>query len=199
MWLRRLPFDGYIWSGIKGNSATGLRQAELLGLRLARRRYACACVWPGCLRSTRARQVGPEHQALGPRDQSSRRRAEALAAADDPGVPRPRGSEDDADLRALRAFDARGRDRPTAPCDAAVVDGPSAHGHSAPAALRRSMVGRRASQFVTSRRAKVMPEQAGLRTFGRRQVQGLRREEVASLAGVSVECYSAWNAAASLR
>jgi hypothetical protein len=39
------------------------------------------------------------------------------------------------------------------------------------------------SQFLTSRRAKVTPEQAGLRTFGRRQVPGLRREEVASLAG----------------
>lgn len=45
------------------------------------------------------------------------------------------------------------------------------------------------SQFLTSRRAKVTPEQAGLRTFGRRQVPGLRREEVASLAGVSVEYY----------
>jgi transcriptional regulator with XRE-family HTH domain len=45
------------------------------------------------------------------------------------------------------------------------------------------------SQFLTSRRARVTPEQAGLRTFGRRQVQGLRREEVASLAGVSVEYY----------
>ena len=45
------------------------------------------------------------------------------------------------------------------------------------------------SQFLTSRRAKVTAEQAGLRTFGRRQVTGLRREEVASLAGVSVEYY----------
>jgi transcriptional regulator with XRE-family HTH domain len=45
------------------------------------------------------------------------------------------------------------------------------------------------SQFLTSRRAKVTPEQVGLRTFGRRQVQGLRREEVASLAGISVEYY----------
>ena len=45
------------------------------------------------------------------------------------------------------------------------------------------------SQFLTSRRGKVTPEQAGLRTFGRRQVTGLRREEVASLAGVSVEYY----------
>jgi transcriptional regulator with XRE-family HTH domain len=45
------------------------------------------------------------------------------------------------------------------------------------------------SQFLTSRRAKVTPEQAGLRTYGRRQVPGLRREEVAALAGVSVEYY----------
>lgn len=45
------------------------------------------------------------------------------------------------------------------------------------------------SQFLTSRRAKVTPEQVGLRTYGRRQVPGLRREEVAALAGVSVEYY----------
>jgi hypothetical protein len=45
------------------------------------------------------------------------------------------------------------------------------------------------SQFITSRRAKVTPEEAGLPSYGRRQVPGLRREEVASLAGVSVEYY----------
>jgi transcriptional regulator with XRE-family HTH domain len=45
------------------------------------------------------------------------------------------------------------------------------------------------AQFLTSRRSKVTPEQAGLRSYGRRQVPGLRREEVASLAGVSVEYY----------
>ena len=45
------------------------------------------------------------------------------------------------------------------------------------------------SQFLASRRAKVTPEQAGLPNYGRRQVPGLRREEVASLAGVSVEYY----------
>jgi transcriptional regulator with XRE-family HTH domain len=45
------------------------------------------------------------------------------------------------------------------------------------------------SQFLTSRRAKPTPEQVGLRSYGRRQVPGLRREEVASLAGVSVEYY----------
>jgi transcriptional regulator with XRE-family HTH domain len=45
------------------------------------------------------------------------------------------------------------------------------------------------SQFLTSRRAKVTPEQVGLPSYGQRRVPGLRREEVASLAGVSVEYY----------
>ena len=45
------------------------------------------------------------------------------------------------------------------------------------------------SQFLTSRRAKVTPEQACLPSYGQRRVLGLRREEVASLAGVSVEYY----------
>ncbi len=44
--------------------------------------------------------------------------------------------------------------------------------------------------FLTSRRAKVTPEQTGLRTTGTRRVPGLRRSEVAQLAGVSVEYYS---------
>ena len=45
------------------------------------------------------------------------------------------------------------------------------------------------SQFLTLRRAKITPEQAGLPTYGQRRVPGLRREEVAALAGVSVEYY----------
>jgi transcriptional regulator with XRE-family HTH domain len=45
------------------------------------------------------------------------------------------------------------------------------------------------SQFLTTRRARVTPDQAGLPSCGRRQVPGLRREEVASLAGVSVDYY----------
>jgi len=49
--------------------------------------------------------------------------------------------------------------------------------------------GNELSEFLTGRRAKVTPEQVGLRSYGRRQVPGLRREEVASLAGVSVEYY----------
>jgi transcriptional regulator with XRE-family HTH domain len=45
------------------------------------------------------------------------------------------------------------------------------------------------AEFLASRRAKITPEQAGLPTYGKRRVPGLRREEVASLAGVSVEYY----------
>ena len=45
--------------------------------------------------------------------------------------------------------------------------------------------------FLSSRRAKVTPEQAGLAHYGRnRRVPGLRRSEVADLAGVSVEYYA---------
>ena len=44
-------------------------------------------------------------------------------------------------------------------------------------------------QFLTSRRANITPDQAGLPSYGQRRVPGLRREEVASLAGVSVEYY----------
>jgi transcriptional regulator with XRE-family HTH domain len=45
------------------------------------------------------------------------------------------------------------------------------------------------SEFLTTRRANVTPEQVGLPAYGMRRVAGLRREEVASLAGVSVEYY----------
>ncbi len=45
------------------------------------------------------------------------------------------------------------------------------------------------SEFLSSRRARITPEQAGLPSYGTRRVPGLRREEVASLAGVSVEYY----------
>jgi transcriptional regulator with XRE-family HTH domain len=47
-------------------------------------------------------------------------------------------------------------------------------------------------EFLTSRRARITPEQARLRTYGTgpRRVPGLRREEVALLAGVSVDYYT---------
>jgi transcriptional regulator with XRE-family HTH domain len=45
-------------------------------------------------------------------------------------------------------------------------------------------------EFLTSRRARVTPERAGLPKYGRqRRVAGLRREEVSLLAGISVEYY----------
>ena len=45
-------------------------------------------------------------------------------------------------------------------------------------------------EFLTSRRAKITPDQAGLTAYGPRRVPGLRREEVAVLAGVSVPYYT---------
>ena len=45
-------------------------------------------------------------------------------------------------------------------------------------------------EFLTSRRARITPEQAGLTSYGSRRVPGLRREEVAVLAGVSVPYYT---------
>ncbi|GAB3979726.1 helix-turn-helix transcriptional regulator [Actinoallomurus acanthiterrae] len=44
--------------------------------------------------------------------------------------------------------------------------------------------------FLISRRAKLTPERVGLPTSRRRRVPGLRREEVAALAGVSTEWYT---------
>jgi transcriptional regulator with XRE-family HTH domain len=45
--------------------------------------------------------------------------------------------------------------------------------------------------FLSSRRARITPEQAGLPAYGgKRRVPGLRREEVSLLAGISVEYYT---------
>jgi transcriptional regulator with XRE-family HTH domain len=45
--------------------------------------------------------------------------------------------------------------------------------------------------FLRSRRSRLQPEEAGVRTYGeRRRVPGLRREELAQLAGVSVAYYT---------
>ncbi|KQS66991.1 helix-turn-helix transcriptional regulator [Modestobacter sp. Leaf380] len=45
------------------------------------------------------------------------------------------------------------------------------------------------SDFLATRRGRLTPEQVGLPTSGRRRVPGLRREEVAVLAGVSTDWY----------
>ena len=46
-------------------------------------------------------------------------------------------------------------------------------------------------EFLTTRRAKITPQQAGLPRYrGRRRVTGLRRDEAAQLAGISIEYYT---------
>ncbi|GIG90554.1 helix-turn-helix transcriptional regulator [Plantactinospora endophytica] len=45
-------------------------------------------------------------------------------------------------------------------------------------------------EFLTSRRARITPGRAGLPVSGQRRVPGLRRSEVAALAGMSVEYYA---------
>jgi Helix-turn-helix domain len=46
-------------------------------------------------------------------------------------------------------------------------------------------------EFLISRRARITPQRAGLLAYGaNRRVKGLRREEVAMLAGVSVDYYT---------
>ena len=45
-------------------------------------------------------------------------------------------------------------------------------------------------EFLTSRRAKLSPSDVGLPDVGQRRVPGLRRGEVAALAGVSIEYYA---------
>lgn len=61
-----------------------------------------------------------------------------------------------------------------------------------PPPYRRGMDNRdEIRDFLTSRRARITPQQAGLPAFGaNRRVPGLRREEVAMLAGVSVDYYT---------
>ncbi|WP_040699824.1 helix-turn-helix transcriptional regulator [Nocardia vinacea] len=46
------------------------------------------------------------------------------------------------------------------------------------------------SEFLTSKRAAITPAQAGITVTGARRVPGLRREEVAFLAGVSADWYT---------
>jgi transcriptional regulator with XRE-family HTH domain len=48
---------------------------------------------------------------------------------------------------------------------------------------------RELGEFLRSRRARLQPESVGLSSYGRRRVPGLRREELAQLAGVSVDYY----------
>ena len=66
-----------------------------------------------------------------------------------------------------------------------------------PAAARSGHTGRRdrivdgeLGAFLRSRRARLTPEAAGLPSYGARRVPGLRREELAQLAGVSATYYT---------
>ena len=45
-------------------------------------------------------------------------------------------------------------------------------------------------EFLATRRARITPEQAGIISYGTRRVPGLRREEVAQLAGLSADYYT---------
>lgn len=60
-----------------------------------------------------------------------------------------------------------------------------------PGEIRRDVRGE-IKEFLSTRRARITPEQAGLPAYGgdRRRVKGLRREEVALLAGISSEYYT---------
>ena len=68
-------------------------------------------------------------------------------------------------------------------------------GHCHRILVLRSVVGvdrkEEIREFLISRRAKISPEQAGIPSYGElRRVPGLRREEVAQLAGVSTDYYT---------
>jgi transcriptional regulator with XRE-family HTH domain len=67
----------------------------------------------------------------------------------------------------------------------AATSGGAATNRPAGAAARDNRLG----EFLQARRAHVKPEQVGLPDGGRRRVAGLRREELAQLAGVSVDYY----------
>jgi transcriptional regulator with XRE-family HTH domain len=63
-----------------------------------------------------------------------------------------------------------------------LISAPTTNGN----ALRRRELG----AFLRSRRERIRPEQVGLRPMRRRRTPGLRREEVAQLAGVGVTWYT---------
>src|SRR5215207_4858659 len=62
---------------------------------------------------------------------------------------------------------------------------------TAPEPRPRDAVRAEIREFLSTRRARITPEQAGLPTYGgdRRRVPGLRREETALLVGVSPQYY----------
>jgi transcriptional regulator with XRE-family HTH domain len=67
------------------------------------------------------------------------------------------------------------------------MSSPVAPGDQTPSELDRRTELR---EFLRSRRARLRPEDVGLPSYGRRRVPGLRREELAQLAGVSYAYYA---------
>src|SRR5436190_22533240 len=59
-------------------------------------------------------------------------------------------------------------------------------GHRARARIGAMPVDTALGEYLAARRGRVKPEDAGLSDYGRRRVPGLRREELAQPAGVSV-------------
>src|SRR4051812_33425935 len=55
---------------------------------------------------------------------------------------------------------------------------------------RRMASNRALGDFLRTRRARLTPELAGIPSYGTRRVPGLRREELAQLAGVSATYYT---------
>jgi transcriptional regulator with XRE-family HTH domain len=84
----------------------------------------------------------------------------------------------------------RGTDRDSQPFGSGrIVEGVTGGGESRN--IRRDVRGE-IREFLSTRRARISPEEAGLPLYGgdRRRVPGLRREEVALLAGVSIGYYT---------
>ncbi|MET9256835.1 helix-turn-helix transcriptional regulator [Streptomyces sp. NPDC003717] len=78
-------------------------------------------------------------------------------------------------------------ERPEAPGPPDAPQAPQAPQEAAAGLDRRAEL----SEFLRTRRARLKPEEVGLEGFGRqRRVPGLRREELAQLAGVSVAYYT---------
>src|SRR5580765_2862901 len=67
---------------------------------------------------------------------------------------------------------------------------PSATVIALPATNGRDLRRRELGMFLRSRRERVKPEDVGVRYLRRRRTPGLRREEVAQLAGVGVTWYT---------
>jgi len=98
--------------------------------------------------------------------------------------------EPDADLAPRQAPAKAG----PAPDGAAAPEADHEHawGEQQPADRRQELASRRRelADFLRSRRERIAPEQVGLPPASRRRTPGLRREEVATLAGVGVTWYT---------